>query len=534
MKKLFDSEKIFALGAISGLFLLLLAPCIALAAHTPQAGERQAYSLAMTAKALISPQGARLEIVQEAGVELIEGQPALEFVIPAEAANLRLEVPGHTITRWYSEPVILKPSSDSASRRTMVEHERDTLASQLATIKAQLDVWQAQTGDASSQELEKRQELMSSEMPALVAKREELQRRLAIVERELSELPENSGIGQRIIVVLTSNSKPGATARVEYNYDLARCGWQAVYDFNALADAGQGDKVEVKLLAEVWQYTGLDWRNTEITLATLGSGPREPEPLRRWVVGAEPRPQPRVAAKAQATARGAAPMLMKVEAAEDSLAPVEANASVMADTDAIYATWTLAAKGLPEGRSRVAISSDTWQAPLEWLARPSTRDNRIWLFAKYDLPQNQAWPAGIAQFSLDGQSVGSGDFTPKGREATLYFGADPRMYVRTVVDSNRQGQTGFINTSKTWTGAWTYTLTNEHDKPVKVRVERPAPMVANENITVSYKDNPPSQKDDKEHMVYWDVTVPAHGKSVIEHSVTISSPDKLPLLPDIP
>lgn len=501
------------------------------------------HTLAMPAKALISPHEATLDVTQEVSVKTIDGQARLEFVIPEDASNLRINIPGHTIARWSSTPVILQASSTSSSKRARLENERDAIIGQLTTLKAQLSVWQAQTGNANPQDLEKRQSLMAQEMPALSVKHEELQRKLDLVQQELSELPASPGIGQLIIVTLTSNSKPSDKVRIDYNYNLQRCGWQAVYDFNATPDSGEGDLVDVHLLAEVWQYTGMDWSGTEITLATLGNGPREPQPLRKWIVGAPtpaPHPQPRAAANtahvrnAQQTLslKAAAPEAMAASDAADM--PVELAAPVVANTDAIYANWTLASKGLPEGRSRIAISNDTWKTPLQWLSRPSTDDNRVWLFAKYDLPANQAWPAGIAQFSVDGQSVGNGNFNPKGREVILYFGADPRMYVRTVIDTNRQGQTGFINTSKTWTGAWTYIINNEHAKPVKVRVERPAPMVANENITVSYKDQPASQMDEKEHMVYWDVTVPAHGKTNIEHSVTISSPEKLPLLPDVP
>ena len=73
-----------------------------------------------------------------------------------------------------------------------------------------------------------------------------------------------------------------------------------------------------------------------------------------------------------------------------------------------------------------------------------------------------------------------------------------------------------------------------HNTAVKVKVERPAPIVTQENVQVSYKDKPVSMKDEKEHMVYWNIEVPANGKSQIEHSVTVTAPVKLELLPDVP
>ncbi len=102
------------------------------------------------------------------------------------------------------------------------------------------------------------------------------------------------------------------------------------------------------------------------------------------------------------------------------------------------------------------------------------------------------------------------------------------------MDSSKQGETGIINTNKTWTWAWTYVLTNMHNVPVKVKVERPAPIITQEDVQVSYNDKPASIEDAKEHMVYWNVEVPANGKFEIEHSVTVTAPVKLELLPDIP
>lgn len=490
--------------------------------------------LAPPQKAIISPHGAHIESSQKVKLFTTDGQAALEFVIPADGVNLRIDIPGETISRWDTTPVILEPSSKTSSRREQALAERDRLVASVAAIKARLAVWQGQTAPASPQELERRLQMMASEMPALARQQSDTEKQIALLEREISELPSYPSIGQRITVVLAGDRKDEVT--VNYSYDLENCGWQAVYDFNAQPDDGIGERVEVRLQAEVWQYTGMDWNNTDIILATLGAGPREPAPLPKWVVGAAPQP-PKPEAKpvslgARVGKAAGADHPAMTSAMEDTLAPPMA--PVSGNTDAIYAYWSLSAKGLPEGRSRLEITRSVWKAPLQWIARPTTNDNRVWLMAKCELPQDQAWPAGMAQFSVNNQSVGSGSFNPKGREATLYFGADPRVSIATTVDKNTQGQTGFINTSKTWTGAWTYTIANEHVRPITVKVERPAPMIANETITVNYKNKPEGKIDDKEHMIYWDVTVPAHGKTAIEHSITISSPEKLPLLPDVP
>ncbi len=522
------------LGAICAMTMLGI-PQSAHAA-TPAADHDAAkprLNMAAPDTALLTPTGGRLAVTQHIAPQKSEAGQAIEFVIPGDASNLQMDAPGNTIIRWDSLPYVIQPTSAHSRTRQNVENERALLVARLATIKARLAVGQAQTAQAGAQELEQRQNLMGQQMPALAREQEEAQKRLRLVEQELAQMPGAANVGKLVTVTLAGH--PEKDIQINYSYDLSSCGWQPVYEFNARPNMKSGDMVDVHMLAEVWQFSGMDWKGTAVTLATLGYGPREPEPLPRWIVGTPaptPKPQPRAAAGSaakNARAADAAPVMLSATPPQ-----VESAAPVLADTDSLYASWTLSAKGMPEGRFHLEITSDTWKTPLQWLARPSDGDNRVWLLCKYDLPQTRAWPAGTARFSVDGQSIGNGVFRPKSGNAELFFGADPRVSVHTTIDSSKQGETGFINTSKTWTGAWTYTITNRHDREIRVKVERPAPMVANDNITVTYNDKPKSTVDNKEHMIFWDVDVAAHGKAVIEHEITISSPEKLPLLPDVP
>lgn len=492
-------------------------------------GADKSPALAAPKAALISPNGGLLIVEQSLEAKKDGQNYSVEFVIPQTAKNLRVTAPGHTVVRWSSTPAAVAVSSKHATRRQELEKEKNDLAAKLLAVKGRVAVWQAQTGAADPQQLERRQELMQRQMPELGERQFALERRLDAVTRELAEIPDSGGIGRNIEVELTGGN-PDAKILLAYSYNLSSCGWTPVYDFDAITESGKNETVNVRLLAEVWQYTGMDWLDTEITLATQSGGPREPKPLRKWFVGGEeakPAPQPRP--HAASGAREA--KTLKLEAAPAATA---ANAPVAASAEGVYAIWNLSARGLPEGHSRLEILSDTWQAPLRWLARPNTDDTFVWLMAKYSLPTTQAWPDGVAEYSLDGQSVGEGEFSPRGLEATLYFGADPRMSVQTSIDADKQGETGFINANKTWTGAWTYTLSNRHGSPIKVLVERPEPILGSSNMSVSYVNKPEAKIDQKEHMIYWEVEVPANGKTAIEHSVTISSPVKLPLFPDVP
>lgn len=477
-------------------------------------------------RAIISPGGARLEARELIAANKYNGKTFLLFTLPPGAANLQISVPGHTINRWSSTPSLLSDDHPSVGRRAKVEQQKVEINSQLMTVNARIALWQAPPKNGNAQDVSQLQAAMAAEMPKLVLAQAELQRRLKLVEEELSRMPRTSGIGEDVRILLEDDLPQGQKVEVRYNYTHDGCGWEAIYDFDALPQNG-ADIVKVRMLAEVWQFTGMDWKDTAIILATKGFGPLEPAELPEWIVDSQqPRPQPRMLnAKAMpmaATAMGAA------EESADMAPPVLPN------TESLYASWQLRETGLPQGRSRLEILASEWKTPLQWLARPSKRSSDVWIFAKYKLPGDQAWPVGQAQYSVNGESVGTSEFRPKGGEATLYFGPDPRVTVLTTNDAQKRGESGIIKTSNNWTWAWTYTIVNQHQRPVMVKVERPAPIIVDKDVTVAYHDKPAATVDSKKHMLMWDVEVPANGKRAIEHSLTISSPTSLPLLPDIP
>lgn len=507
--------------------LTFLSPCIALAAmsfDTDSTPGTTAFEPVAPHTAYVSPTGARLDVRQKARVRLVNGKSQVDFVLPPDSANLQLTVPGQTISRWSSTPALFDPTSAMAGRRARVEASRVELTAQLMTVNSRIALWQAPPKSASAHDVELLQSAMAQEMPKLVLEQAALERKLKLVNEELARMPEASGIGERIRVVLNQDLPEGQEVEVLYSYQHDSCGWDAIYDFNAKPDEGTGDIIDVRLLAEVWQFTGMDWKDTKIILATKGHGPREPYPLPEWIIDSQARHQPRVLSATRAKANA-------VTMAEDAAPPM---AAVSINTDAVFAEWTLAETGLPQGRSRLQITSAAWKAPLQWLSRPSRDNGQVWLVANYQLPADQAWPDGQAQYNVDGQSVGNGIFRPRSGEATLYFGADPRVTVVTDSDSRKRGSAGIIATTNTFTWSWKYTISNQHSRPIKVKVERPAPVVVDENIRVSYNDNPAAVLDTKEHMLVWEIPVPANGKGIIDHAVTLSSPGKLPLLPDIP
>lgn len=511
---------------VTVLFLVLLVALITTDGVCAAAEKTVAPTPASPASAILSPSGGQVQVEETLPVIMNDDMGILSFVLPGGAENVQINVPGHVIARWTSTPQALERKGNLAAIREGLTTEINQINGKLAAVKAQLALWQSPPVNSTYQDLTQREKRQAGAIPGLIVEQANLESHLSVLRQQLDQMPISSEMGQLVTIALrkpvTAKSLP-----VSYSYQLSNCGWRPVYTFDAKTGNGKSNETSVRLMAEIWQLSGIDWQNTQITLISRGEGPREPSPLNKWVVDSQATPPPQPAPLARkAPARA---MLMAAEADTASVEP-----PVVHDSSAVFARWNLAVRGLTEGRSRLLIVEDMWKTSLQWLTRPTVGDSRVWLMGKYTLPSEQTWPEGSAEFCVDGQGVGQGFFTPRGGEATLYFGPDPRVHVNVIVNSRRRGESGFIEKSRTWTWAWTYVLTNTHKSPINVRLERPMPMIVDQGVTATYNDVPPSQQVADEQMLLWNLEVPADGKAEVKHSVTITSSKEMPMLSDIP
>ncbi len=262
---------------------------------------------------ILSPNGGRLDFSHDAIIEKINGVNTVRFAIPSAAANLQISIPGSVIERFSQEPANLDIKSDISALRAKLLEQKADMEGRLLAVKSRIALLQGIPESVTAQELNQMQQIMSETIPGLVREQAALEKKLAVVDQELQQIPSTSHVGQIVSVVLANTHEDVKRARVNYSYMLHNCGWDAVYDFNARPEEGSNDVIDVRLLAEIWQYSGMDWTDTEITLATRGTGPREPQPLPEWVIDSSPKPpQPRAvpmmlnAAKARGVAEDSA------------------------------------------------------------------------------------------------------------------------------------------------------------------------------------------------------------------------------------
>ena len=267
--------------------LICMVCCLSLPCMAADESFPDASTPASPASVQLSPSGGLLRVEQDLPLIRQGGTAVISFVLPAGSENLRLQVPGPTIAGWSSVPQVIERTGALSRREARLKAEKADIEQQRVRIAAQMALWQErpETAKFSYEDMAAIEKKLAEGLPVLQRELARLDQRHAQVAAELEGLETNAALGSRIRVVLDGPVQ-AETVRAEYSYTLADCGWEPVYSFAARTEKGDANGIDVGLMARVWQRSGIDWQNAQITLVTRGAGPREPSRLPRWELAA--------------------------------------------------------------------------------------------------------------------------------------------------------------------------------------------------------------------------------------------------------
>lgn len=138
--------------------------------------------LANPTSAVLSPSGGRLEVEETAPVSTKDNVSVVTFVIPGDAENLQLTVPGQTVARWSMTPQVLEAGGELSRLRDELTNERARLSGQLDAVKARLALWKGLPDRITLQDLEQREKRMEAVIPGLGMEQADLERRVNILQ----------------------------------------------------------------------------------------------------------------------------------------------------------------------------------------------------------------------------------------------------------------------------------------------------------------------------------------------------------------
>lgn len=463
------------------------------------------------------PAGAQITLEEKIMAASRDGQAVLRLLLPDGAANVVPDVPGQKVLGWTLTPVAARPQGKVAERRRELLDRLDELEGRIAALNARMELHKQLPGGANGEAVEDLDALAGKTVPALMAERQKLTREQEQLRKLVNAVPALSEQGKLLEIRLAA--APDGPVQVHCSYMLHNCGWQPRYSVNARPGTG---KVDISLSAEVWQYSGQDWDKARLSLVTRTPGSLGPDALPDWII--EPF-SPEVARPAGMPRHAKAVPLMAA-AADNSGIPVS--------EEGAFVRWEVPSTGLAQGKSILNVTSEEWTAPMQWLARPSAGENRVWMTAEYAFADRPSWPTGLMECRIDGQYVGTGTFRPEAGKVKLFFGADPRVTVKTINETRKENESGIINARRFWRWSWRYAIRNERPEEVRVRVERPLPRSVDERVTLKLEGTPAPTTDQDEGILFWEVKVPARGNSDIRQNVEITAPADMKLAPVAP
>ena len=463
-------------------------------------------------KALISPGGASLTGTAVLPVNRNGGAPSVSVLLPDGAQSVVLGVRGHQIAR-----VTRADGPFEATGR--VSSEGRDIRARLAALNGRLAFLYARV-----RELVKTPDGGNAEK--LCQEREQLKLQISDLKALEKKYQDGSHTGLLVTAVL-AGSVSEESVTVSCSYLLPGCSWKPVYSADCAPGKDGKGTLSVRLEGVVRQFSGIDWTGCDITLVSKSAEAADLPPLRTWIIGDSGYGAP-LRASMNLMAKADSDVSAPEEAAVGAAAPVRQ------DSQGSYVTWKPSMKGLQEGESRILLAEARWQEDLTWVARPLNADARVFLCAEHVLAPGEIWPRGEMDMSVDGVSVGRGDFSPRLGRVRFSFGPDPRVKLTAVTEPRKSGSDGIIAQKKVWEWAWTYTVRNDRETGVTVRVERPVPQSVSKDVVVEYTGKPVPQEEKDEKKLVWTLSLKPHSEASVNHGVRVTAPKDTDISPVAP
>ena len=407
-----------------------------------------------------------------------------------------------------------------------LKNDRKDFQAKLQALDVQLQFWQMQTkaktktvADAGNlaAAIGRNVKKSSQEKFLIEAEVEKIDKQLKELQDSLNQAAGSKETAWEATLSFSGHSKNEIV--LSYNYNLGGCGWLPLYRIEALPAQ---NKVSFSWEAQLWQSSGVDWKQVQINLATLQPAVTViPPDLPDWII--KKRPHRVYKSLMKESMAPAAAMEKRSYAADDNQ-----DAAIEETVKTTYSVWSIGKKDIPAGvRQRLKIKEENWPADFLFLARPSL-GQQAFVRAQVKFANSVEIPSGEALFLIDGAVLGKRNFAFAGADDTLYFGTSPLISVTSSTLANKEGTKTVFQDKQTQLWQWLIEAKNSSNNNIKLRIEEPVPQARDKRIHLTFKQNPePSEKDHTKFV--WIVDVPARQKITIQNTVELEAPKDLDL-----
>ena len=206
--------------------------------------------------------GTSLHASAAAGVAIRSVQFRVQAV--AQQPNKEIAQLDADIKSVTREVFALKQHQTLLKAKTAYAEKLENFAAPTAKVEMAQGVLNAETlGQVTTQILKLREDIITKTIE-LAAAEEDLQEKLALLQRKRSELTKGSNKTVRQAVIFLARDGGGA-GTIRLSYLVGSANWSPTYNVRL---NGQGTSVEVEYLAQVQQMSGEDWKGVKVSLST--------------------------------------------------------------------------------------------------------------------------------------------------------------------------------------------------------------------------------------------------------------------------
>ncbi|NSX53216.1 mucoidy inhibitor MuiA family protein [Parasulfitobacter algicola] len=310
---------------------------------------------------------------------------------------------------------------------------------------------------------------------------------------------------QRSIATIDVATDQAVTGTLSLEYRVPWAGWEPIYDLRLV----QGDeaKLSIERHARVYQQTGENWDDIELTLSTARPSNRVGMPEIRATQANMYRtgpaksvrgPQQSSIASDKGLSRAQAEMIMEDAPIGETVAAQPLNSMIQIDGQTV--SYQIPGRIDITGDSTVRqISIDQRESTVGLLARSTpVYDTNAYLYAAYTNQFAGPILPGTASLFRDGTFVGDFQISlvAAGADTTLPFGALDGIKIERRVLEKEQGDFGIIGTTNRLSERFEISAESLLPYALPITIFDRAPFSENEDLEVTISANPrPSETD---------------------------------------
>jgi uncharacterized protein (TIGR02231 family) len=404
------------------------------------------------------------------------------------------------------------------------QNEIDVLKSEIDLILANKNIGNEKIG-VSITELQKMAEFYRKHLPEIKNKifdlsvsSKKIQKSIERIQNQLNELNNQLNKPTNEIVV-TVSGKISGTIDVDLSYMIYDAGWLPAYDVRV-------DKInspaQLSYKANVWQNSGLDWKNIEIVLSTRNPNVNNNKPeLNPWFIDFKQQAVGRGMMRKDVVAQSQSTLSAKMQIrAEAPQAETMANYFEVVETQLSVEFTPTIKYSIPSDGKPHSVSLQEFSVPAkyEYYAAPKL-DNNAFLVARLTDWANYNLLPGQANIYFENSYVGQSSINPATTKdtLTLSLGRDQNISVsRDVLKDFSEDK--FLSSNVERTFAFEIKIKNNKKAAVKIIVEDQIPISKNENIEVKLVDLSGAVYDQQSGKLKWMVEIET-GKSISKKMV---------------